>query len=168
MGNLEKQKEINERIKAIKKVIQRYRIPILRLSEKIDYPGTIVADVLFFRKKAGDDFLEKVEKGLEGIIRENRNLNVMTKQHDREEKTKDSFENLGFLDSKVPVKFGVKIRRIRYTLKYSKEEFGEKLSPSLSVRIIDEMENNQFVPSLSYLIQIADMGNVTLDWLLRD
>ncbi|AYG00212.1 helix-turn-helix domain-containing protein [Lactococcus allomyrinae] len=168
MGNLEKQKEINERIKAIKKVIQRYRIPILKLSEKIDYPGTIVADVLFFRKKAGDDFLEKVEKALEGIVRENRSLNTMAKQHDREERTKNSFEDLGFLDSKVPVKFGVKIRRIRYTLKYSKEEFGEKLSPSLSVYTIDEMENNQFVPSLSYLIQIADMGNVTLDWLLRD
>lgn len=33
--------------------------------------------------------------------------------------------------------------------------------------MIQEIETNQIIPTLEHLIQIADLGKVTLDWLLR-
>ncbi|QDK71829.1 helix-turn-helix domain-containing protein [Lactococcus protaetiae] len=56
---------------------------------------------------------------------------------------------------------------MRARLQLSKFEFGARLSPALPPEMIQEIEANQIIPTLEHLIQIADLGKVTLDWLLR-
>ncbi|AYG00587.1 helix-turn-helix domain-containing protein [Lactococcus allomyrinae] len=160
--------DINKKMKIFRTEMRRYRIPILKLSEDIGYPAAFVSDVLFLRKKPDIKILEKLERVLNSSAQD-KGVNLCTISGERcLIDTKDeSHQNLNGRQSEFLDNLGEKIRGIRTRLNLSEVEFGRELSPRVSSRLVWEIEENKFTPSLEHLIQIADLGEVTLDWLLR-
>ncbi|AYG00361.1 helix-turn-helix domain-containing protein [Lactococcus allomyrinae] len=165
------QTEVDEQIKNFKIEMRRYRIPILKLSKDIGYPAALVSDILFLRKKPDIKLLQKIEESLNGSIQdkgEERYLNGKGRISTLPMETMNkSYQSLSCANSDILNKLGGKIKTIRTQLNLSEVEFGAELTPVVSPRFIREIEDNRFVPSLEHLIEIADLGKVTLDWLLR-
>lgn len=61
---------------------------------------------------------------------------------------------------------GNSVKKIRETLKYTQEELAEK--SGYSVSHIRNIENNNAHPSLSTVVQLANVMKISLDFLLED
>lgn len=59
---------------------------------------------------------------------------------------------------------GNRIREIRLNLNLTGEEFGKKLN--VTKVAVSKWENGQRSPDTEMLVKIADIGDVSLDWLL--
>ncbi|AYG00849.1 XRE family transcriptional regulator [Lactococcus allomyrinae] len=170
-GSIMEQTEVNERIKNFKAEMRRYRIPILKLSEEIGYPAALLSDILFLRKKPDITLLRKIEEALNGSIQDKEEGRTAKHRESGSilplETLSQSYPSLSCAHPEILNELGGKIKSIRTRLNLSEVAFGVALFPVVSPRFIREIEENQFVPSLEHLIQIADLGEVTLDWLLR-
>ena len=58
------------RIKKLKIKIRSYRIAILKISENTGYSATLIADVLFLRKKSNDKLLQKLEECVDNLMKD--------------------------------------------------------------------------------------------------
>ncbi|AYG00911.1 helix-turn-helix domain-containing protein [Lactococcus allomyrinae] len=170
MDTLQKEQlDVNEQLKKLKAEIRRYRIPILKLSEEIGYPAALVSDIIFLRKKPDMRMLRKIEIALNNSIKD-----IVVSQNKSDQQVASyELKRLKYSTqydkdkSEAVEELGEKVKTIRTRLQLSKFEFGARLSPALPPEMIQEIEANQIIPTLEHLIQIADLGKVTLDWLLR-
>ena len=60
--------------------------------------------------------------------------------------------------------FGLRIKELRKRKKYSQEELGHRLG--LTKDTISKYENNTLTPSLGKIIRLAQIMNVSMDYLL--
>ncbi|AYG00383.1 helix-turn-helix domain-containing protein [Lactococcus allomyrinae] len=169
MTTTKEQVSISTRIKQLKAEMRHHRLSILKLSEDLNYPATLIADILFLRKKPDMDLLDKIENEIKNSSK-NRKISQRVRNFPDNpmEMSNKSYQSLDFSHSNIPNKLGEKIKKIRTELNFSELELGATLSPSVPANFIEEMENNQFIPSIEHLIEISDLGETTLDWLLRD
>ena len=63
---------------------------------------------------------------------------------------------------------GSKIRSIRKRLAKSQEEFGNLFTPAISYATVSRWESGVYLPNNRRLKTIADLGETTVAWLLRD
>lgn len=61
---------------------------------------------------------------------------------------------------------GVRIRNIRLQLGLSMEEFGKKFDPIANKSLISKWEHGKSLPNTSRIQRIAELGNVSIDFLL--
>ena len=63
---------------------------------------------------------------------------------------------------------GKKIKNIRISLGDNMEEFGKRLSPVATKGTISKWENGKYIPNNDRLRQIAELGNVSIDFLFEE
>lgn len=61
---------------------------------------------------------------------------------------------------------GQRVKNIRTTLGLNMEEFGKKISPTATKGTISNWENGNYLPNNDRLRQIAELGNVSMSYLL--
>lgn len=63
-------------------------------------------------------------------------------------------------------KIAARIREIRAKSGLNQTEFGEQLG-GLPQTLVSKYERGTIKPPMDYLIGVADLGKVSLDWLIR-
>ncbi|MFJ7952193.1 helix-turn-helix domain-containing protein [Lysinibacillus sp. NPDC096418] len=71
------------------------------------------------------------------------------------------------MDENKNIAIGKRIKNIRVSLGNNMEEFGKRLSPVATKGTVSKWENGKYIPSNDRLRQIAELGNVTMDFLLE-
>ncbi|MCL2113381.1 helix-turn-helix domain-containing protein [Lactococcus protaetiae] len=68
----------------------------------------------------------------------------------------------------LSLSLGEKIKMIREKRRLLPSDFVVLLSPEIPESLFLKWEENREIPVVSYCVQIADLGGVSLDWLLRN
>ncbi|MFC4651443.1 helix-turn-helix domain-containing protein [Lactococcus nasutitermitis] len=182
-------------LRSIRSKMKEKRVTTAELAKKLQMDSVNLSDFLFSRKVPDTRLIEDIWQALEHIEDEEVELEVAVEvetqtktevdkiaklteiivNNDKEREDELSFDEeklteylrANFESSQPPVNLGKKIRGIRERAYLSQEELAKNLQPPISSDIVSYWENNMFIPTLDYCVQLSDLGVVTLDWLLK-